>query len=132
MEFPIITAEAAIVLALLQALLMMRTGFYRAKTSIGMGDAGNEDLLKRIRAHGNLAENSALVLILLGLNELAGLSASILFPIAAVFVLLRLGHAFALSKTTGAHPFRFAGALGTAAVIVILAALLALNLPWGM
>ncbi len=132
MEFPIITAQAAVVLALLQTFLMMRTGLFRAKTKIGVGDGGNDDMMRRMRAHGNLAENSSLVLILIALNEFAGSSTAILFPVAITFVVLRFSHAAGISKTTGPNPFRVVGALGTAAMTVTLVVLLAKNISWAM
>lgn len=124
---PLVTAATAASLAVLQTVLMLRVGFTRLGTQIGMGDGGNETLLKRMRAHGNLAENAALFLVLLLLAEMGGAPAIVLGPIGGAFVLLRAGHAVALSRTTGGHPLRFFGALGTALLFFGLAALIGLQ-----
>lgn len=125
---PIITAATAICLAILQVILMLRTGFARGSMRIGLGDGGNEALLRRIRAHGNLAENAALVLVLLLLAEVLGASRQMLGAVATAFVLFRLGHAVAITQTSGPHPLRLLGALGTAATVIGLAVLIALRL----
>jgi uncharacterized membrane protein YecN with MAPEG domain len=126
-HLPLATAAAAAALALLQTGLMMHVGFGRLRTATGLGDGGDEGLLRRIRMHGNLAENGALFLVLLGLAEISGDWGMAVPAIAAAFVICRLAHAFGLSRGSGPNPFRFVGAMGTATVMIALAALLAVS-----
>ena len=72
MTFPIMTAYAAIALALLQVGLMMTVGIARNNNGIPVGDSGNEALLYKVRRHGNLIENAPIFLILLAFYEVSG------------------------------------------------------------
>ena len=78
MTYPVITAIAAGIIINLQMILMMICGKSRYKHAQGLGDNGQPELLARIRSHGNLAENSAIVLLVLGLLEMAGISQTII------------------------------------------------------
>jgi uncharacterized membrane protein YecN with MAPEG domain len=112
--FPIATALTAAVLGLLQAGLTLYVAAGRGQHKTGLGDGGHEALTRRIRMHGNLAENAALFIALLALVELSGATGFARIA-GAVFVAARLAHAYGLSMTfgPGANPFRFAGAVGT-------------------
>ena len=82
---------------------------------IGVGDGGNEGLLRRMRAHGNFVENDAdLVLILLGLIELAGGDVWILWAAAILFILARILHAFGMDRPGGEHRCASIGIIGSA------------------
>ncbi|MEM8766730.1 MAG: MAPEG family protein [Pseudomonadota bacterium] len=113
MQFPMITALTAAAIAFLQVYLMMSVGAVRLRTGIGIGDGGEESLALRMRRHGNLTENAPLFLILLALTELAGGIPLGVALLGATFLLARLAHAVALSKTSGPHPLRPVGAFGT-------------------
>lgn len=113
MMFPVYTALTASALAFLQIYLMMSVGLSRVKTGIGIGDGGSEALALRVRRHGNLIENAPMFLILMTLVEGQVGQTWPVAAVAAVFVLARLAHAIALSKTSGAHPMRPVGAFGT-------------------
>ena len=67
-----ITLTIAGAAAILHVWLSLRVSRLRRPLKIGVGDGGNEALLRRMRAHGNFAENMPIFLILLGLLELAG------------------------------------------------------------
>ena len=67
-----ITLTIAGAAAILHIWLSLRVGRLRRPLKIGVGDGGNEVLLRRMRAHANFAENMPIFLILLGLIELAG------------------------------------------------------------
>src|SRR5215831_11005613 len=122
--FPHITAATAVVLAVLQMILTLHVARGRGKYKAGLGDGGNPKLLQRIRAHGNLAENAPLFLILLGLTEISG-EWSTLVPIFAVaFVVFRLSHALGLLISSGLTPFRFVGVIGSIGAVLGLCALL--------
>lgn len=119
-----ISALAASALALLQVTLMLRVSARRAATQTGVGDGGDASLTKRMRAHGNLAENGALFLVLLYLAEASGRSSTVLSAVATVFVAARLSHAVGISRSAGAGPLRFFGATVTALSLVALSGML--------
>src|SRR3546814_11179153 len=56
--------------ALLNIWLAMRVSRTRRQEEVWVGDGGNERVIRRMRAHSNFIENTALVLILLVLVEL--------------------------------------------------------------
>jgi uncharacterized membrane protein YecN with MAPEG domain len=127
-NFPHITAATAIVLAVLQMFLMLRTARGRGQFRTGLGDGGNEQLLKRIRAHGNLAENAPLFLILLGLTEMTGQWAAVVPIYAGIFIVARLAHAIGLSISSGVTVFRFTGVIATVGTVIGLCIHLGLTL----
>lgn len=126
--FPFITAATAVVLAVIQMFLMLYTARGRGKYKAGLGDGGSDPLLRRIRMHGNLAENAPLFLFLLLLTEMSGQWAGLVPIFAGAFVLVRLSHAIGLSMSAGPSLFRFVGVVGTLICILGLSALLALSL----
>jgi uncharacterized membrane protein YecN with MAPEG domain len=126
--FPHITAATAVVLAVLQMLLLLYTALGRGRYRAGLGDGGNEAMLRRIRMHGNLAENAPLFLILLWLTEATGQWGRYVPLIAVAFIAVRLSHAIGLSVSSGVTIFRFLGAAGTLVCILLLAGLLAFTL----
>jgi uncharacterized membrane protein YecN with MAPEG domain len=126
--FPYWTAAAAVFLAVLQMLLLGYTALGRGKYRVGLGDGGNPAMLKRMRMHGNLAENAPLFLILLGLVELSGQWAMYVPWIVIAFAVMRLSHMIGIGLSAGVTLFRFLGSAGTAVVILALAGMLAITL----
>ena len=135
LSFPAVTAATAGALGILQGGLVFYVGGGRHKYSIGFGDGGQEGMQRRIRMHGNLAENAPLLLILLGLLEISGAWPRWVTIIGLALVLCRVVHPIGLSMRFGPGPniFRFVGAAGTTLVMLILSVLLLLvALPrWG-
>ncbi|HEY2068986.1 MAG TPA: MAPEG family protein [Rhizomicrobium sp.] len=127
-SFPHFTAATAIFVAVLQMVLVLYVARGRGKYRTGLGDGGSPPLLKRIRMHGNLAENAPLFLILLGLVEVSGQWAMLVPWFALAFVVLRIFHVIGLAISSGPSPFRFVGVVGTTLAILGLAALLAITL----
>lgn len=127
-QIPLVTAGATVALALMQMALMNWAAFGRAKYATGLGDGGHDALARRIRMHGNLAENAPIFLILLGLTEWSGEWGRILPAVAVAFLFARIVHIAGLSRTSGASLSRTAGALGTFLSITLLAVLLAITL----
>jgi len=121
---PMVTAATAAVLALMQIALMFFAAAGRGKYATGLGDGGHDGLLRRIRMHGNLAENAPLFLILLGLVEMSGKWGWAVLPIAVAFICARVAHIIGLSLTSGASRPRVIGVLGTALTVTALALLL--------
>ena len=85
-----ITLTIAGAAAILHVWLSLRVSRLRRPLKIGVGDGGNEVLLRRMRAHGNFAENMPIFLILLGLLELATGGNLWLWGAAILFILARI------------------------------------------
>jgi uncharacterized membrane protein YecN with MAPEG domain len=115
-----ITLTIAAAAAILLIWLAARVSRLRRPLKIGLGDGGNEALLRRIRAHANYAENMPIFLILLGLLELSGGDRWILWGAAIAFILARLAHAFGMDSPSRLR-LRVAGMLVSTLVIVGLA-----------
>lgn len=94
---------------LLALWLAYRVTRLRFRHNISMGDAGNEALVARMRAHANFSEYTPLFLILLGLLELAHGSALLLWAGGALFVLARVAHLLGMERPAP-NAFRIAGA----------------------
>ena len=126
MEFPYITASLAAFLMILQQLLMLSVGIYRTKIKVGIGIADDPYLEQKIRRHGNLAENSALFLVVLGVTELMAVSGSAVFWFAIFFALVRVSHALGFSHLDGAQ-----GNIKGNKLFLVLRVLGAMGTGWG-
>ncbi len=103
-----ITLTIAGAAAILHIWLSLRVSRLRRPLKIGVGDGGNEALTRRMRAHGNFAENMPIFLILLGFVELATGGDLWLWGAGLLFVLARIAHAFGMDRP-GANPMRVGG-----------------------
>lgn len=119
MTLPIITALCGSILGILQMVLMVTVGNQRRAMKISLGDGGNEMLLRRMRRHGNLAENAPLFLILLALLEILGGATLLVQGLAIVFVLARFSHALAFTLESQPLAPRAAGAVGNLLSVVV-------------
>lgn len=122
MTFPYITAITAGAVLILQILLGLAVSGSRGATSLG--DGGREDLSRAIRRHGNLAENAGLFIAGFALLELARVNTLLLEALCALFVLVRLLHAFGMSRPDTMNAFRAAGGVGTYIIGLVLGAAL--------
>ena len=122
-NYPIVTATAAAALGLLQTVLSVFVSSRRRKINVGIGDGGDKELVARIRAHGNLTENVPIFLILLALIETSARWTSALPWIAAIFVGVRIFHAFGMARPSP-NVWRVAGAGGSLVIVFALALLL--------
>ena len=104
-----ITLTIAGAAAILHVWLSLRVVRLRRPLKIGLGDGGNEVLLRRVRAHGNFTENTPLFLVLLAVVELAAGSNMLLWTAGILFILARLAHAFGMDRP-GGNPLRVGGA----------------------
>lgn len=138
-HLPIYTGWLAAFLVVFQVALMVRVGMHRAKgPAIGTGD--DPQLERKIRRHGNLAENSGLFLAAIGLLELIAGQTTYVLAIAIGFAAARLLHATGFSSLAGSHAtgeggsrnvfilMRGFGAMGTIAVALACAGFLIANL----
>jgi uncharacterized membrane protein YecN with MAPEG domain len=76
--------------------LSIRCGKIRSTEKIGIGDGGNDLLIRRMRAQSNFIEQTPLTVVLVGLVELAGNGGQWLAPAAALFIIGRICHAFGM------------------------------------
>ena len=80
----------------------LRVGLYRVKNNISIGDAQDEELIKRNRGQGNFIETVPLAVILILLMELLGASSTWLHALGVLLVGGRLLHYLGI---TGLGPF---------------------------
>ncbi|MEO9469987.1 MAPEG family protein [Parasphingorhabdus sp.] len=122
MTVPIISAYAGGLLIIMQALLMVTVGLHRGKSGVSLGLGDDPVLERKIRRHGNLAENAAIFIVVLALAEITVVPGGVIKTIAIVFLAARLFHAIAMSTVIGSHGgegskvfvvARVLGALGT-------------------
>ncbi len=105
-------------LALLYLVLSYRIIVLRGQ-GISLGDGGNPQLLRRIRAHGNFSEYVPFILMMIGILELSHLPMIILHVLGITLVIARLLHAYALSFS---ESFKFGRFWGTALTFLLLLA----------
>jgi uncharacterized protein len=99
----------ALPVALIYLVLWFRVSGVRSATGISIGDGGNALLLQRIRQHGNCAEWSAFVLILMILAEGMNAPALYLHISGALLLIGRMAHPFGLKIDNAGHPLRYVG-----------------------
>lgn len=104
-----ITALYAGLLAFLFMTLTLRVIALRRGERISLGDGGNADLLKRMRAHGNCAEYAPFAIVLLGLSESLGAPALLLHGLGTAVLIGRLSHAYGVSFVTTTFVWRVLG-----------------------
>lgn len=109
---------------LLVLILAGRVSTGRGAAKVGLGDGGDHELLKRIRAHANAVENLPLALLLLLLLELDQSRPSWLHVFGCVLIAGRILHAIGLSRSSKESVSRFLGTLLTWGVMLVMALLL--------
>ena len=115
-----ITLTFAGAAAILHIWLAARVSRMRAAHKVSIGDGGVDQLVRRMRAHANYAENMPIVLILLALIELAGGDARILWAAGILFILARIAHGFGMDQGSPSR-LRAVGMIGTTIVLLGLA-----------
>ncbi|MCP4818407.1 MAG: hypothetical protein GY883_04410 [Shimia sp.] len=104
-----ITPLYALAIALIWLTLWFRVTSLRAAKGQSIGDGGDMQLLLRVRQHGNCADWSAFVLILMVLAEGMGAPALYLHVSGALLVIGRIAHLFGLKIDNAGHPLRYVG-----------------------
>lgn len=103
--------------------LSWRVGQVRTRLKINLGDGGNPEMVKAIRAHGNYTEYAPLALIGLLALAAAGANAMIVHGLGAFFFFARVSHMLGLGL--GIWPQgRFVGTLCTMLTLLATAGLL--------
>lgn len=118
---PRISAFYAALGAILLIVLALRVSLYRRRTRIGLGDNGDRELLKRIRAHGNAVEWLPIGLLLLLVLELLATTPPWLHAFGLALLLGRVLHAFGLSRSGNVSAGRLWGSLLTWGAILAMA-----------
>jgi len=120
MTFPAITALCAGILGILAVVLAGHVGSYRGKAKVSMGDGGDDELICRMRKHGNFTEYVPLGLILLGLLEMSGSAGSMAISImGGLLVVSRILHPMGMKADGGQSIYRMVGMLGTLPIILV-------------
>jgi len=97
----------------------------RRKTAgVGIGDGGDHELAKRVRAHANAVEYVPIGLILLLILELDQTTPVLVHAFGITLVVGRVLHAFGLSKTSKISTGRALGIVLSALAITAMAVLL--------
>jgi uncharacterized membrane protein YecN with MAPEG domain len=123
-----ITLTIAAAAVLINIWLGARVSQLRIRHKVSIGDAGNDRVACRMRAHANFVEYTPLFLILLGLIELARGSQDWLWAVAILFILARLAHPFGMDRPAP-NPLRMGGTIVTWTVLIGLAGY-ALAIPY--
>ena len=103
----------AALLALLFVVLSIRTLRLRRRLRIGIGDAGNEQMLRAMRVHSNFAEYVPLTLFLIYLAEVQGAQGLLVHALGLLLLSGRLLHAYGVSQANENYTFRVAGMVMT-------------------
>ena len=114
-----ITALYAAVIGVWAVILANYVSINRGKLQVLLGDGGKPELAAIIRRHANLLENVPLALILMGLAEASGLSATWMHILGVVLIISRLVHPFGITTAPKLNPLRVVGAVGTHAVTLV-------------
>lgn len=108
-----ITPIYGFAVALIYLALWMRVTAYRASVGLSVGHSVNggidQSLLLRVRQHGNCAEWSGFLLILMMLAESIGSAPVFLHLSGALLLLGRAAHPFGLKIDHASHPLRYIG-----------------------
>ncbi len=117
-------------LGLIFLILSLRVVRLRSDLMIELGDGGNEELRRAIRAHGNFVEYVPICLILILVAQGMAVSGWIILVAIIALVLGRALHAIGLSGNAGPSPGRLVGTLltwfvlaGMSVVLLVYAAL---------
>lgn len=108
-------------LGLLYIVLAVRIIKLRYRFKTGIGDGGHEPLTQAIRVHGNFAEYTPIVFLLLACAEINGSAAMLLHVVGAAFFIGRVLHSIGITQSTGPSKFRQLGMLSSFLAIIILA-----------
>ena len=93
-----ITLTIAAAAVLINVWLGTRISRLRLRDRVSIGDAGNEVIARRMRAHANFVEYTPLFVILLALIELSQGSKMWLWAVAILYILGRLAHPFGMER----------------------------------
>jgi len=99
----------ALAVAAIYLILWFRVTSYRSSAGVSVGDGEDKALLLRIRQHGNCAEWSMFLLILMILAEGMGAPALYIHISGVLLLIGRVAHPFGLKSDNAGHPLRYVG-----------------------
>ncbi|GAA6205332.1 MULTISPECIES: MAPEG family protein [Thalassotalea] len=108
-------------LGLLYIVLAVRIIKLRFRFQTGIGDGGHEPLAQAIRVHGNFAEYTPIVCLLLACAEINGSGQMLLHVIGGAFFIGRVLHSIGITHSIGPSKFRTLGMLSSFISIIVLA-----------
>ena len=114
-----ITGLYAALLAAMQIIMIFRIVRRRWKYRVSLGDGGEEDLRRHVRAYGNFIETVPMALILMLVLELGGMALWIIHWLGAVLIISRIVHAIGMLTGKGYGNWRAAGMMFTLCVYLI-------------
>ena len=117
-----ITALYAALITLVFLALSARVIARRGAAQVALGDGGNRELARAIRAHANCAEYAPLGIILIGLAEQVSAPALILHALGVGLLAGRVVHAYGLSREPENLRFRLIGMILTFTALAVGAA----------
>lgn len=123
MQIPV-TAACAALCGLLILTLALRVSLLRNRYRVALGDGGNDELMRAIRAHANTVEFVPIFLILSLCQELYAGASSTLMVLVGLFLFARVSFAIGMSLAP-VHPLRRVGA-GLSYLTLLLMSLLLL------
>jgi len=123
-DLPITSVLAALAAIGLVA-LSLPVSLRRMKVGAAIGDGGDDELRRRIRAQGNYIEYAPLGLVVLALAELTGAGAAAVLAAAACLAVGRLSHA--VGMLADRLPLRALGMVLTYTALLVCAAALLLR-----
>jgi len=117
MHLPV-TLVTACVAGLILIWLSVRVIGSRVEGEVLIGNGDSDDLLYKVRTHGNFSEYAPLFLIILGAVEAAGGHSTALMAVAALFIVARFFHVFGMGPNANLK-LRQIGMVGTFLSIAI-------------
>ena len=117
-----ITALYAALITLVFLALSARVIARRGAAQVALGDGGDRELARAIRAHANCAEYAPLGIILIGLAEQLSVPAPILHALGIGLLAGRVVHAYGLSQEPENLRFRLIGMVLTFTALTVAAA----------
>jgi len=112
MTFPVITLSYLIPISLIHSFLSIRVVFARTRLRVPFGDGGQDELARRIRAHGNLIEYLPLAIILMGSLEILGERPMVMHAAMALLLAARIAHPGTFWARTGSPVYYFCRIFG--------------------
>lgn len=126
-QLPQISLGFVALFVLISIPMSIAVGLRRAGTGIMLLHGEDEDLLRRIRAHGNFTEYVPLALLALVGAELAGAPGWLVLGAGVTLVVARLAH-YAGLRRSATSPGRLIGALLTSITLAVLAVAILLRI----
>lgn len=117
MTLAIVPVYAAL-LALLFVMLSLAVVRQRRSGRVAIGTAGDRELERRVRVHGNFAEYTPLALLLLAMAEIRGAPGLLLHGLCLCLLLGRASHAWGVSHLDEDLRFRVAGMVATFTTLI--------------